>query len=524
MPLPLPTPVLPGAAPPGPEGELLQPLTPELRGQLITREAQRSAGPAPTVLGASRAIEAAQGTTPAPSLVAPGARPGGAGAAPGPAGMAPASVGAPPRVVTVGTDTYQPIGASGGVRPESAASLAAGYEESVRRYGEAQSRQIEAEADAQAQIREARQRGQERLDYTQSVIDRQQRDMAQRRSETRARVDRDVERISSEPIDSSSWWANKSTGEQILLRVAAALGGIGAGLSGGRNTALDAIQARIDSDLADQRERREKRIASARERGETELAGIADSGAQWEAWRLAQQQRVANAMAELTEKIQDPVRRANAESQLAEWQNRMALQSIDVDKAIHGTVSTRFDPRRTVVVGGVAGAIDEREAELQELELRGKRAAVAKAEQEVAGAGGPGTITTPAGNTYRIDNPRKAGELSEKSGQATNTIRDLEEARVLLRESPLAARAPLSVTESSRRISELEAQISGALKRRVNLKDVHAVEWIENQIRDQKEDIEEMAATAGTRVGQRETPVTAGERKAAAAAQIRGGK
>jgi hypothetical protein len=50
-------------------------------------------------------------------------------------------------------------------------------------------------------------------------------------------------------IDPNRYWNNKSTGQKLLAGLALALGGFGAGLTGGRNHALDIINKEIDADL-----------------------------------------------------------------------------------------------------------------------------------------------------------------------------------------------------------------------------------------------------------------------------------
>lgn len=54
-------------------------------------------------------------------------------------------------------------------------------------------------------------------------------------------------------IDPNRMWTNKSVGDKILASIAIALGGIGAGLTGGKNTALELLQREIDRDIEAQK-------------------------------------------------------------------------------------------------------------------------------------------------------------------------------------------------------------------------------------------------------------------------------
>lgn len=60
--------------------------------------------------------------------------------------------------------------------------------------------------------------------------------------------------VASGKIDPNKYWHDKSTGQKIGAAVAIMLGGIGSGLTGGPNQALNVIQKGIENDIAAQKE------------------------------------------------------------------------------------------------------------------------------------------------------------------------------------------------------------------------------------------------------------------------------
>jgi hypothetical protein len=65
-------------------------------------------------------------------------------------------------------------------------------------------------------------------------------------------LNKEATALSEQKIDSSRFWKNQDTGGIIISTIAAILGGIGQGLAGGRNQALDTIMKVADADVKEQ--------------------------------------------------------------------------------------------------------------------------------------------------------------------------------------------------------------------------------------------------------------------------------
>jgi hypothetical protein len=81
-----------------------------------------------------------------------------------------------------------------------------------------------------------------------------------------ADIEKDSRDLATSNIDPARWWKSRTTPQQILGVIAMALGGFGASVRGGRNSAADQIEAAITEDIAAQRTDLENKWAGMRER------------------------------------------------------------------------------------------------------------------------------------------------------------------------------------------------------------------------------------------------------------------
>lgn len=72
---------------------------------------------------------------------------------------------------------------------------------------------------------------------------------AQEMAERQADFDQSARALSKQAMDPNRFWSTAGAGQKIAALIGVTLGGFGAAASGGRNTAMDAIQGAIDRDL-----------------------------------------------------------------------------------------------------------------------------------------------------------------------------------------------------------------------------------------------------------------------------------
>lgn len=77
----------------------------------------------------------------------------------------------------------------------------------------------------------------------------QQQIYEQKRSELDNELNSIYEKTKSGQIDPNRFWNNQSSGNRIMASVAVALGALGSAITGGKNDALDVIQAQINRDI-----------------------------------------------------------------------------------------------------------------------------------------------------------------------------------------------------------------------------------------------------------------------------------
>jgi hypothetical protein len=154
------------------------------------------------------------------------------------------------------------------------------------------------------------------------------------------------------PVD--AYFARMDTGEQITKGIALFLGTLGSAISGGENPAMKLIDSAIQAEIEAQRDKRRQRIEGARTL--YDMAGeIFDSEAARDAaTREAAYARVQREIERFKTFAQTPERRAQFDEMLAQAEQRRLGAQAQRIQATQGEVSVqeRFDPKRSVVVGG----------------------------------------------------------------------------------------------------------------------------------------------------------------------------
>lgn len=158
-------------------------------------------------------------------------------------------------------------GAFGGAQEAAAAQPQAGEGEvfgkvddplmakSQAAYGSAREMKRLAEEDLEAReqkIALAEMQQKQQADYLQRAKERERRYNLETVQPARERL------LNTPSIDPGRWWKKQSTGSQILAAIGLAAGGFGAGMSGGKNAAMELINNAIENDLIAQQQDRKK--------------------------------------------------------------------------------------------------------------------------------------------------------------------------------------------------------------------------------------------------------------------------
>lgn len=115
---------------------------------------------------------------------------------------------------------------------------------------------IEARRAALMDVQAARAKADALTEVNRQYLDQLQAAQNRRAEEVRisnARADQYEKAILNAEIDPNRYWGSKSTGQQILGCIGIALGGYGAGLTGGPNLAMEQLNRQIDRDIAAQK-------------------------------------------------------------------------------------------------------------------------------------------------------------------------------------------------------------------------------------------------------------------------------
>ncbi len=380
-----------------------------------------------------------QGVSPTAGFAGPGAAtaggPGkiqfsGGGGAPGEAApglqLPPSS---PGRVVTVGSDTFQPgarqIQRAPSLDEENEAALSAAETEA----GSAGVRGAEAELEAGQQRRVsaqaaatekefARQEAQREEERRRLALDLKERDYGDMQEQ--------LARASSvKPFDANRYWSRKSVGEKIMGSIAAALGALGEGLAGIPNRAFERQLEEARLDVEEQKAEHDARVSAAGIKAK--LAGTLYDEAKSrfqddrEARAAALQttfEQIDSELARFDDKSLDPVRQAKLDEMRAATQAEI-VKADEARRIAHEDVvveQQRFDPKRQAVVGGT-----------DPLKAMQREAEMASAYDKVHGKG-----AYAKGRGYKSAGPNKAGKFyveglgNARSFKDANDMREIQ--------------------------------------------------------------------------------------------------
>ena len=391
-----------------------------------------------------------------PNLPAPGAAPPPAAAAPaGPPALAPPAPGdimfhngpgvpgaapagpqeelpAPPpaRYAQVGSNTFQPnarqvqhavpLDAENEAAQREAEASGAGAQQ---RAGEAE---IEAGSNARIDAALAAQKKQDARDLAMADIEDKRKRLDAREQDYRAMSEELAQRSSEKPFDANRYWANKSVGDKIMSRIALALGAAGSALTGAPNFAFQEMQSEVEHDIDEQKAEHDARVEAAGTKAKLAGSLYDEAKARFSDDREARMAALQSAWQSIDDELArfndgnlDPVRQAKLDAMRAQTQQQIA-QAQDARRRTSEDVITetqRFDPKRTVQVGG--GMPLEKALEL-----------AAKAEKVHPGAGdvllrsfGYGALAAHGGEAAALER-RHPTEVHDVDGRLLGYARD----------------------------------------------------------------------------------------------------
>ena len=166
--------------------------------------------------------------------------------------------------------------------------------------------------------------------------------------------------IANQKQDQGRLWNNTSTGNKVLAALSVALGGIGSGMTGKSNLALDAINKAIDRDIEAQKDDKNSLYnAYLQEYKNSELAHTATQAALMNKVQMAKDNYTAKItdakMLQESQKIGIDLAKANAEIG-KKGQGQMAM-SLLLPKAINGTITPQEREALNVAMPGAGERI-----------------------------------------------------------------------------------------------------------------------------------------------------------------------
>lgn len=121
---------------------------------------------------------------------------------------------------------------------------------------------LEAQTPDEAEIEAAaapirKQKANQLVEQKQQAFEKQEEQKIKQSADTRlAELDQRIEALRSDELDPQRFWNNMSLGGKIVAALSMFLGGYAAGMTGGRNSALEIIQGAVDKDLDAQKQQR----------------------------------------------------------------------------------------------------------------------------------------------------------------------------------------------------------------------------------------------------------------------------
>lgn len=158
-----------------------------------------------------------------------------------------------------------------------------------------------------------------------------------RRAETE-KLTNESNEIAKTKLDQGKFWGDKSTENKIGTTIAILLGGIGAGLAGGKNMALETINKQIDNDLMLQKDKRDSLLNA-------NLMKFKNLDAAVTATRLA----IAGKLEMMGKKYEASAKTAEMGQRAAQFSAEMALKKAELTNKLAGSVQDQELKRKAVM-------------------------------------------------------------------------------------------------------------------------------------------------------------------------------
>lgn len=267
-----------------------------------------------------------------------------------------------PQYATVGTDTFQPV-----QRVEKGIDLGPGQEDRdtarlLSQDLERTARNEKGDAELTA-IQDARrgeilaERAREAVDLEAANQDKlRDQELLRRESEWQ----KDVASASNAKLDPDRFWNSMDTGQQLMTFLALLVSGASSRISHSKDSFRESIEKQIDRDIEAQKAHLDSLYKKAD--GSRTLYDMASERYKTEEARSAAAKELAYAqisqrLARFADAAKDPARKAAMQEEQQVWEQKkldMADQRA-LAQAKEVTEQSRWDPRRTVQVGGGSG-------------------------------------------------------------------------------------------------------------------------------------------------------------------------
>jgi hypothetical protein len=181
--------------------------------------------------------------------------------------------------------------------------------------------------------------------------------------EKQVKLEQAVANLESTRINPDRYWQNKSTGDKIIASIAMVIGGIGAGLTGKRNTAVDIISKAINADIDAQKKEMEKA-----EKGITASKSVlGELRAQIKDQKLAEQltldsmySAAQKKLDEVKSRFADPAKQAQVDQLIAQIDQKKEKIKADIQAQLAKTTGEAISDDVDLVTKGIMNKVPEK--------------------------------------------------------------------------------------------------------------------------------------------------------------------
>lgn len=177
---------------------------------------------------------------------------------------------------------------------------------------------------------------------------------SRRISEAQAEID--AERSQLAQMKPETFWQREDTGSKLLMGLAVLVGGLGAGLAGGENQALKAMNNAIDRDLQQQEALFRRKVASIRER-ERGAEAMEKSELRLLSGLHARRQAALDQFKGMIDKVALQTRDATAKAKLEQLKIAVDEQQLEQEEELARELAGKVTTKRTEMQAAGKGAI-----------------------------------------------------------------------------------------------------------------------------------------------------------------------